>query len=472
MRLIYTIFFILINVMNSYSTVYRVGENRTYKTPNALYLANVLQDGDIVEIDFGTYSGRDALAIWNKNNIIVRGVGGRPRMVAAGENIQGKSIWITTGNNITVDNIEFSGCRVPDRNGAGIRVESLNLTIKNCYFYDNEMGILTYNNADSNLTVESSEFNDNGRVENGGFAHNVYVGRINKLIFKYNYTHHCKIGHNLKSRAKENIILYNRIMDEESGNSSRLIDLPDGGFTIIMGNLLMQGANAPNYNLVGYCVEGCVHPNKELYVINNTFVNKRGSGLFFDIRSGTALIQNNILAGNANLSSGNATITFKSNLRETNIDNIRFIDESNYNYGLESNSPAINIGDNVDSVNGYSLTPTESYKHPLQFSTRTNTGVIDVGAYEFDSSLSVDDDSIKEIKVVTYPNPVTKYLTIKNTNDVNNVKIFDLTGKTIKEIDVSSNQIDVSSLNYGIFLFSFYNDSKLMGTKKIVVLKE
>ena len=35
----------------------------------------------------------------------------------------GKAIWLDTAKNLTVENIEFSGARVPDRNGAGIRAE-------------------------------------------------------------------------------------------------------------------------------------------------------------------------------------------------------------------------------------------------------------------------------------------------------------------------------------------------------------
>lgn len=471
MQKYYIITLCLLNFLMVSATTYKVGSSRTYKTPNELYRANVLQDGDIVEIDFDTYSGTDALAKWSKNNLTIKGVGGQPHMVAAGKNIEGKSIWIISGNNITIDNIKFSGCRVPDRNGAGIRVESLNSTIKNCYFLDNENGILTYNQVDSNLTVESSEFNDNGRV-NGGFAHNIYVGRINKLTFKYNYTHHCKVGHNLKSRAKENIITYNRIMDEQSGDSSRLIDLPDGGFTIVMGNILMQGVNAPNGNLIGYCVEGCVNPTKQLYVVNNTLINKRGSGLFFDIRNGTALIQNNIIAGRGTLSSGGATKTFKNNLVEATIATVNLVDEANYNYRLNSNSTAINMGESLTSVNGYSLTPTKSYKHPLQFETRTNSGVIDVGAYEFNSSLSSQQtEPNNEVEVSIYPNPVSDYLLINNSTEINRVAVFDLTGKVLNDTSIIANKLDVSNLSEGIFIFSFYKDDNLLSSKKIVVLR-
>ena len=38
--------------------------------------------------------------------------------------------------------------------------------------------------------------------------HNLYIGHVNKLTFRFNYSHHAYIGHNLKSRADANYILY------------------------------------------------------------------------------------------------------------------------------------------------------------------------------------------------------------------------------------------------------------------------
>ena len=60
--------------------------------------------------------------------------------------------------NIVIDNIELSGCRVLDKNGAGIRQEGSNLTIRNCYFHDNENGILSGKNPASEILIEKAEF--------------------------------------------------------------------------------------------------------------------------------------------------------------------------------------------------------------------------------------------------------------------------------------------------------------------------
>ena len=47
------------------------------------------------------------------------------------------------GGAITIENIEFTGARVPDKNGAGIRFEQGQLEVRDCIFENNQNGILT-----------------------------------------------------------------------------------------------------------------------------------------------------------------------------------------------------------------------------------------------------------------------------------------------------------------------------------------
>ena len=83
------------------------------------------------------------MATIRASKLTLRGIGqGRVKLPANGKHAGGKAIWVIAGNDVTVENIEFSGARVPDRNGAGIRPEGQNLTVRNCRFYDCEDGIL------------------------------------------------------------------------------------------------------------------------------------------------------------------------------------------------------------------------------------------------------------------------------------------------------------------------------------------
>ena len=228
------------------SSTIQVGPQRFYKVPSAA--AAVAQDGDIVEIDAEEYLGD--VAIWRANNLTIRGVRGRPHLFANGADAEGKGIWVIKGDDTTVENIEFSGAAVRDRNGAGIRQEGRNLTVLSCSFHDNENGILAGRNPNSKITIMYCEFANNGHGD--GQSHNLYIGPVESLALRYNYIHHAKIGHNVKTRARRNYIVYNRIMDEDSGTSSYAIDVSNGGITYIMGNLIQQCPHTDNWTIVAY----------------------------------------------------------------------------------------------------------------------------------------------------------------------------------------------------------------------------
>lgn len=424
----------------SYATSYEVGPARNYTSPNALYLANVIADGDTIFIDAGEYHGNATLANWNRNNLLIRGTGGYAHLIADGAYFQGKGIWIISGNNVTVENIEFSGATVPDMNGAGIRFENLDLTVSHCYFHDNEEGILGGNPGAGVILIEYCEFAHNGFGD--GYSHNLYIGHSAKLIFQYNYTHHAVVGHNLKSRANENYILFNRIMDEETGNSSRLIDLPNGGFCLIMGNLLMQGENAENNNMLGYGQEGLNNPGPNTcYIINNTFINKRSTCVFIDTDGKLdGLVANNIFGGNGTIYSG-SFLNFEDNLVETNIPDLLLVDEGNYDYHLTAKSPAVDYGMAVKEQNGLSLTPEYEYVHVAQGTPRTLSGsAIDAGAYEFEQSSSTYPLIVRKFSV--WPNPVKDELFFNlETDEQTIISIYDIQGRKIFQQNTSQSPV-------------------------------
>jgi len=253
------------------------------------------RDGDVIEIDStGKYAGDVCLI--RPGNLTIRGVGKqRAKLPAAGKHYGGKATWVIRGNNVTVENIEFSGARVPDRNGAGIRAEGKGLTVRNCKFHDCEDGIL---GGAGVMLIEYSEFSACGL---DGRSHNLYIGSVDKLIFRYNYSHHAKMGHLLKSRAKENHILYNYFTDGQRGSSSYMINLPNGGMSFLVGNILCQGPRTRNSTLIAYGEEGVKHSASELHVVNNTLINDRHTAVFINVRKVPAgfkcIVSNNMFVG-------------------------------------------------------------------------------------------------------------------------------------------------------------------------------
>lgn len=361
--------------------ILEVGPDKAYASPGQA--AKVAQDGDMVKISPGTY--HNDTAVWEADNLIIAGAGGFAYLRCSQKEIEnGKAIWVIKGNNTVVENIRFAGARVNEHNGAGIRQEGDNFTLRNCYFHDNENGILAAENKDSNILIEHCEFFSNGYGK--GYTHNLYINRVNKLVFRYNYTHQAKIGHNLKSRAQENYILYNRIMDEHNGTASYQIDLPNGRLSYLIGNIMQQGANCENYSLVSYGNEGFSYSSKKLYLVNNSLVNTNTNGNFLFLGDNAQLIsKNNIFCGPGTVYKGAAPSSEATNLvvNQNETSNL-FTDAKGYDYRLEQGAElAIDQGIYPKSGEEFPLVPQYHYLHPAGKQKRFIRGKIDIGAYEF-----------------------------------------------------------------------------------------
>jgi len=355
--------------------VLHVGPARELKRPSAA--AQIARDGDIIEIDAGIYEG-DA-AVWRQHRLTIRGFGGRAHLRADGAHAEGKAIWVVKGNDTTIEGVEFSGAKVPDHNGAGIRLEGAGLTLRDCYFHDNENGILTGANPASDIVVEYSEFAHNGIGD--GYTHNLYIGHVRSFTLRFSYVHHALVGHNVKSRALTNYITYNRIMDEKDGTSSYAIDLPNGGLSFVIGNVIQQGPATENPAIISYGAEGLQHPVNELYFVNNTVVNDLPTGgrfLFIKAGTGAARIVNNVFSGRGEVLSGPGELR-----NNVNVPKPGFVDRAGFDYRLKDGAAAIGRGIDPGSAHGFELRPTAEYAHKAQKRARNNSGKLDAGALEY-----------------------------------------------------------------------------------------
>jgi len=280
----------------------QVGPGKTYPTPSAA--AAVAQSGDRILIASGDYRGD--VATWSASNLTICGDGGRARLFADGKHAQGKGTWVISNpssSTTTIINVEFRDAKVPDQNGAGIRLDGGNLVLRNTGFFDNENGILG-GSGPTTVTIERSEFARNGFGD--GYTHNIYIGNINRLNVVASHFHEAKIGHNLKSRAKENYIENSYFMDGPTGTSSYLLDFPDGGVVFMRGNLLHKGPRADNTTAVSFGAEKNTWTTNTVTMTHNTVVNTLGRGTFVYVAGYTqqATLTANLFAGSAALISG------------------------------------------------------------------------------------------------------------------------------------------------------------------------
>ncbi len=85
-------------------------------------------------------------------------------------------------------------------------------------FDGNQMGLMTWNDNHAELVVERSEFHHN-RVastykDGDPVGHQIYVGSIGRFTLIDSYVHAGAHGHLVKTRARENRIVNNRLTDE------------------------------------------------------------------------------------------------------------------------------------------------------------------------------------------------------------------------------------------------------------------
>jgi hypothetical protein len=181
----------------------------------------------------------------------------------------GQGVLVTRAG-VVLDHLELTGAAVPDGNGAGVRYETGSLTISNSWLHGNQNGLLANANAGANITIDRSEFDHNGAGD--GFTHNLYVNQIGTLSITNSYFHDPVGGHEIKSRADATIITGTRIQDQ-GGDASYSVDLPNGGIGLITNSVIEKGSNAPNWFLVHYGGESALADGSMLTIGGVTVIN-------------------------------------------------------------------------------------------------------------------------------------------------------------------------------------------------------
>ncbi|HSI03080.1 MAG TPA: choice-of-anchor Q domain-containing protein, partial [Myxococcota bacterium] len=257
------------------------------------------------------------------------------------------------------------------------------------------------------------------------------------FTLRYSYSHHAKEGHLVKSRALNNFIIANRIMDElpvaDGGTmdqSSALIDLPQGGRGYIIGNLLHKGSNSQNKNAaIWFARENGNNAPHELYVVNNTYVSATAlasTAMILAARVGIAFVANNLGLGDGvtllnfdpaesaagrvftvvnnyvddalgqitlfdGATSAPADITYSYSGNQHILD-AKLVNRAGFDWRLDTGSPAINNGVDPGSAHGVDLSPVAQYLHPTTGETRPQAGPLDIGAYEAQAGTPIVDE--------------------------------------------------------------------------------
>ncbi len=185
---------------------------------------------------------------------------------------EGKAALVLRGQSALVDGIIFQNQRVPDGNGAGIRLERGNLTITNALFRNSEQGLLTADDASGSIVIDRSTFQRLGRCDRGlSCAHSIYIGDYGSLSVTNSRFEKGNGGHYVKSRAPR-ITVTNSSFDDTQGRSTNyMIDLPAGASGVISGNVFVQGQNKENWSaFVAVAAEGKKQSSAGLNIHSNS----------------------------------------------------------------------------------------------------------------------------------------------------------------------------------------------------------
>ena len=404
-----------------WATTYPVGASRAYKSPCLLVASVVLQPGDVVEVDPGTYT--DACQLTASGTlvkpIVMRGIPGpRPVFDATGLDLSGSGsvpraiFQFTGGSHWRVSHLELMSAQNGSANGAAFRVtaNALDIVIDDVSVHDCQDGFMS--DGPATLTVTASDVFHNGAGD--GFSHNFYV-QGESIVLIGNHIHDSKAGQNVKVRSHDALIAYNLI--ENAGNyeidliqNPPQTDAPNAN-AILIGNVIIRPPSADNNSQVilwGTDNAGDTGRNGSLYAFSNTFILAHPSNrLFHAINpaagsqihlvnsivhatvSGTGLAADattaGILVGSNDWISSNVTTagSLSSVLTGTNPGFVSAID-----LHLTAGSPVLDAGLNgVTAIDGTGASvkglPDQEYSAPLGTVARATGSTLDLGAFGF-----------------------------------------------------------------------------------------
>lgn len=346
----------------------------------------------------------------------------------------------------------------PEQNktGAGITIDNQfthSVVIENCIIKNNkarsEAGLHCYTNGGTtDITVKNTRFTNNLARWGAPFSMFTYAGTLNPTFVN------CLIDNN----STDNF-------NSEAGNTfsgGRFLRYTGGDINGKVINCTFTKNSENNSVIPGsqravFGIQG-VNNNTEIYntIFYNNNVNTTGVSIGFGTNAAytptSVTVYNTISEDVMDLAS---YVTSTNNSQVNPV----FSNSAANDFTLQTGSSAINSGVTTGISN---LIPLTDLAGENRF-----VGTIDVGCYEYQSSVGVEEQTINN-KISIYPNPTSNVLTIKNIDSkIESISIFDLTGKIIETVVYNTNTIDVRNLVNGIYFIQINTANGLYNTKFI-----
>jgi hypothetical protein len=243
------------------------GTGQTFGTLDDALLSLRGQDFTVL-VAPGTYH---ECALQQAGRVTIRAV--RPgTAIFDGNACEDKAAFVLRGAATTVDGIVFRNLRVPDGNGAGIRIEGGDLTVVNSMFLDSQEGILGAVDKPTRIRIDRSTFSGLGQCdETVDCAHSIYLANTGSVTITNTRFERGRGGHYVKLRSPHVDITGNSFDDTQGRNTNYMIDLPEGATGRIAGNTFVQGKNKENWSgMIVVAAEARKYSSAGLVVEGNT----------------------------------------------------------------------------------------------------------------------------------------------------------------------------------------------------------
>lgn len=394
--------------LNHGTYLYHNGQYTSYSTAQLAFDASV--PGDAVVYGPGLY-GKEGFVKTSKSGtasqpITIRG-DGTPKPIISPEGVKRNLLPLSHAplaiqhDYVAIENLEIKNSSATYgffQNSSGIYTYNGDYTtVRDVYIHDCGHGIYSSDNT-TGLIIENSEFCYNG-YSNDQFYHNAYVNGGTSIV-RYNTWHHCKAGLGYKDRSTYLEFLYNTVF--RNGNYE--LDMMQGTGVqdaLVMGNVILKpGAGTNNdYQIIAFTSRG----GGTMTFVSNYVRAGSANNTFIHVGAAESCIANNNIFDNNGVAAvdifyGNEGVSLTGTNNWGATDSINrgslvnwvlgtvpgVIDNINGNFHLTSGSQCINAGSN-----SVSPLPDKEPVYPTSYVTRSVSGNIDIGPYEYSASTGV-----------------------------------------------------------------------------------
>lgn len=190
-----------------------------------------------------------------------------------------KAAFVLRGNGSVVDGLVFRGFSVSDGNGAGIRAEMGDLTVRNSMFLDSQEGILGGEPRGQRIVIDRSTFSGLGQCDQAvNCSHSIYLGNKGSVTITNSRFERGTGGHYVKLRVPNVTITGNSFDDTRGAKTNYMIDLPEGATGVISGNTFVQGRGKENAGaLIVVGAEAKTYSSAGLSIAGNDASMARGA---------------------------------------------------------------------------------------------------------------------------------------------------------------------------------------------------